>query len=167
VTANPSLQPTCYGWLRQPPPAAELKRWVAGKGDRMGILRAIGVAAFSLMAVACTTTQYYWRHKTMSGPAAEQQFATDRGNCIAAAYRTVGGPPQAPQLPPPSTTNFSGFTSQGTYFQGQAQTTYSDPNPFWSGMKQAEAENQHRAALSSVFTGCMAQRGWSQYAVTR
>jgi len=23
---NPSLQPTCYGWLRQPPPAAELKR---------------------------------------------------------------------------------------------------------------------------------------------
>ena len=23
---NPSLQPTCYGWLRQPPQAAELKR---------------------------------------------------------------------------------------------------------------------------------------------
>ena len=25
-TPNPSLQPTCYGWLRQPPQAAELKR---------------------------------------------------------------------------------------------------------------------------------------------
>jgi hypothetical protein len=24
--SNPSLQPTCYGWLRQPPQAAELKR---------------------------------------------------------------------------------------------------------------------------------------------
>jgi hypothetical protein len=24
---NPSLQPTFYGWLRQPPQAAELKRW--------------------------------------------------------------------------------------------------------------------------------------------
>jgi hypothetical protein len=24
--ANPSLQPTCYGWLRQPSQAAELKR---------------------------------------------------------------------------------------------------------------------------------------------
>ena len=23
---NPSLQPTCYGWLRQPSQAAELKR---------------------------------------------------------------------------------------------------------------------------------------------
>jgi len=23
---NPSLQPTCYGWLRQPTQAAELKR---------------------------------------------------------------------------------------------------------------------------------------------
>jgi hypothetical protein len=23
---NPSLQPTCYGWLRQPAQAAELKR---------------------------------------------------------------------------------------------------------------------------------------------
>lgn len=27
--ANPSLQPTRYGWLRQPPRAAELKRWAA------------------------------------------------------------------------------------------------------------------------------------------
>jgi len=26
VTPNPSLQPTRYGWLRQPPLAAELKR---------------------------------------------------------------------------------------------------------------------------------------------
>ena len=26
MTPNPSLQPTCYGWLRQPPQAAELKR---------------------------------------------------------------------------------------------------------------------------------------------
>jgi hypothetical protein len=26
VRPNPSLQPTCYGWLRQPPQAAELKR---------------------------------------------------------------------------------------------------------------------------------------------
>ena len=26
VTPNPSLQPTCYGWLRQPSQAAELKR---------------------------------------------------------------------------------------------------------------------------------------------
>ena len=26
VTPNPSLQPTCYGWLRQPTQAAELKR---------------------------------------------------------------------------------------------------------------------------------------------
>ena len=26
VRANPSLQLTCYGWLRQPPQAAELKR---------------------------------------------------------------------------------------------------------------------------------------------
>jgi len=24
---NPSLQPTCYGWLRQPPQAAELNRY--------------------------------------------------------------------------------------------------------------------------------------------
>jgi len=24
--ANPSLHPTCYGWLRQPPQAGELKR---------------------------------------------------------------------------------------------------------------------------------------------
>ena len=24
---NPSLQPTCYGWHRQPAQAAELKRW--------------------------------------------------------------------------------------------------------------------------------------------
>ena len=27
--ANPSLQPTCYGWLRQPTHAAELKRWAS------------------------------------------------------------------------------------------------------------------------------------------
>ena len=26
ATPNPSLQPTCYGWLRQPAQAAELKR---------------------------------------------------------------------------------------------------------------------------------------------
>jgi len=26
VLPNPSFQPTCYGWLRQPPPAGELKR---------------------------------------------------------------------------------------------------------------------------------------------
>jgi len=26
MTPNPSLQPTCYGWLRQPSQAAELKR---------------------------------------------------------------------------------------------------------------------------------------------
>ena len=26
VLPNPSLQPTCYGWLRQPTQAAELKR---------------------------------------------------------------------------------------------------------------------------------------------
>jgi hypothetical protein len=26
LAPNPSLQPTCYGWLRQPPQAAELKR---------------------------------------------------------------------------------------------------------------------------------------------
>jgi hypothetical protein len=26
VLPNPSLQPTCYGWLRQPAQAAELKR---------------------------------------------------------------------------------------------------------------------------------------------
>jgi hypothetical protein len=26
VPPNPSLQPTCYGWLRQPSQAAELKR---------------------------------------------------------------------------------------------------------------------------------------------
>ena len=26
---NPSLQPTCYDWLRQPPQAAELNRWEA------------------------------------------------------------------------------------------------------------------------------------------
>jgi len=24
--SNPSLHPTCYGWLRQPPPAGELQR---------------------------------------------------------------------------------------------------------------------------------------------
>ena len=29
MTPNPSLQPTCYGWLRQPTQAAELKRWAA------------------------------------------------------------------------------------------------------------------------------------------
>ena len=28
---NPSLQPTRYGWLRQPPRAAELKRYVSGE----------------------------------------------------------------------------------------------------------------------------------------
>ncbi len=27
LTSNSSLQPTCYGWLRQPAQAAELKRW--------------------------------------------------------------------------------------------------------------------------------------------
>jgi len=26
MPANPSLQPTCYGWLRQPAQAADLKR---------------------------------------------------------------------------------------------------------------------------------------------
>ena len=31
---NPSLQPTCYGWLRQPAQAAELKRW-ADQGVRL------------------------------------------------------------------------------------------------------------------------------------
>ena len=38
VQPNPSLQPTCYSWLRQPTQAAELKRWASPrcstKGDR-------------------------------------------------------------------------------------------------------------------------------------
>ena len=29
ATPNPSLQPTCYGWLCQPTQAAELKRWAS------------------------------------------------------------------------------------------------------------------------------------------
>ena len=29
LRANPSLQPTCYGWLRRPPQAAETKRWAS------------------------------------------------------------------------------------------------------------------------------------------
>lgn len=133
----------------------------------MDIVRVISTVTLSILTVACSNTQNYWRHNSLSGSAAEQQFAADRGTCTAAAHRAIGAPPQAPQLPPSSTTNFSGYTSQGTYVQGQAQTTYSDPNPFWSGVKQSEAEGQYRAALSSVFNGCMAQRGWSQHSVTR
>jgi len=140
-----------------------------GRQERglMNIARILGTAIFSLAAVACSTTQTYWRHNTLSGSAAEQQFVADRGTCTGAAYRAIGGPPQSPQLPPPSTTNYSGYTSQGTYIQGQAQTTYSDPNPFLSGVRQGEADAQYRAALTNVFNGCMAQRGWSQYSVTR
>lgn len=130
----------------------------------MVIVRIIAATAV-LFLTACASTQYHWRHNSLSGAAAQQQFSVDQGACTAEAYRVIGGPPQSPQLPPGSTTTFSGNTSRGTQFSGQAQTTYSDPNPFWSGYKQAEAERQHRTALSQVFTGCMAQRGWSQYAV--
>lgn len=31
---NPSLQPTCYGWLRQPSQAAEFKRWACIRNCR-------------------------------------------------------------------------------------------------------------------------------------
>ena len=137
------------------------------KGELMNIMRIPGAALLLLTAVACSTTQTYWRHNALSGSEAQQQFVADQGACTGAAYRVVGGPPQAPQLPPPSTTNFSGYTSQGNYVQGQAQTTYSSQNPFWDGMQQGQAQAQYQNALTSVFNGCLAQRGWSQYSVTR
>lgn len=30
---NPSLHPMCYGWLRQPTPAGERKRWASGESN--------------------------------------------------------------------------------------------------------------------------------------
>jgi len=37
---NPSFHPTCYGWLRQPAHAGELKRWT--KPPEGGELRRVG-----------------------------------------------------------------------------------------------------------------------------
>jgi hypothetical protein len=120
-----------------------------------------------LAASGCATTSYHWRHNQLSGPAAQQQFNTNQAICTSDAYRTAGPPPRAPQPPPNSTTSFYGQTTQGTNFQGQAQTTYSQGNPFTSAFEQGQAEGRYQNAISAIFNGCMAQKGWSQYAVTR
>lgn len=120
-----------------------------------------------LVLNACATTQYYWHHNQLTGQAAQQQLAADHGNCIATAYRAVGGPP-ASQTPPDTVTNFSGYTSSGGYVYGQARTT--TQSPFFgapAGMQQAERENQYQGALMNVIYGCMVQRGWTLQAVTR
>ena len=45
MQSNPSLHPTCYGWLRQPSPAGELQRWAMRRRWRTVALAVGAVAA--------------------------------------------------------------------------------------------------------------------------
>lgn len=121
----------------------------------------------SLVLVACATTHNYWQHNQLTGQPAQQQLTADRGTCTIAAYQAIGGPPTQPQRPPDTQTTFSGTTSRGDYFSGQARANTSDPNPSASALQQGRIESEYKAALTNVFNGCMAQRGWSLRAVTR
>lgn len=99
-------------------------------------------ALASLVLSACATTQYRWYHNQLTGQAAQQQFVLDRGACTTAAYRAVGAPPASQTTPSP--------------LYGAA-----------AGIQQAERENQYQAAFMNVFSGCMAERGWTLRAITR
>lgn len=140
--------------------------WVI-KGEAMTQFRALGAAAISFTLIACANTEYRWRHSNLSGPTAQQQFNSDQAICAAEAHRTAGPAPQAPQLPPNTTTTFHGQTSRGTTFQGNASTTHSEANPIWSGFEQGRADARHQNTVAALFNGCMTQLGWSQHRVTR
>src|SRR5207302_723896 len=80
------------------------------------------------------------------------------GACTAAAYRAVGEPPGSRD----TVTDFSASTSSGESISGQARTTTGDGSlgSIAEGMQKAERQQQYRAALNSVYSGCMAQHGW-------
>ena len=116
----------------------------------------------TLLLSACASPQQQgmnWRHSYLTGQAAQQQNAVDSATCVSAARNAAGPRPQAPQG---SVTDFSGRTSGGGYFSGQARTTpqsgmYGAP----AGIQQAEAQNQWEANIANMALSCMAQRGWS------
>ena len=107
---------------------------------------------------ALATPQYSWYHYALTGQAAQQRFSVDNGACTAAAYREVGQPPESRD----TVTDFSASTSSGEQISGQARTTTGGSlGSITEGMQKVERENQYRAALNSVYSGRMAQRGWT------
>ena len=127
------------------------------------------VITLALLVASCATTQtqVMWRHNSLKGAAAQQQFTADNGLCTGEAYRAIGAPPVFQNAQPQTDTRFSGRTSGGANFEGNATTTYSDPNPFMRAWRESEVQSQYESALYAVFVGCMARRGWSQHTVKR
>ena len=118
--------------------------------------------AIVLLLAICPIAQAQWEHSSLSGAQAQSQFAIDRGACIGTAYRTVGQPPSSPARSPSTTTTFSGTTSNGGTFQGQATT---GPGPELSALpafEAAEAQERYNGALQQVFRGCMVEKGWNR-----
>jgi hypothetical protein len=95
------------------------------------------VAGCALFSGEANAADFGWRHSSLRGNEAQQQFTVDKGDCTATAYKSVGGPPA------PST------------------NTGRDPNQFWSGYTQAQAQQRYQTAYDDIFNGCMARRGWA------
>jgi hypothetical protein len=128
----------------------------------------------SLVLSGCATLApppYSWQNDHLTGEAAGQQFPIDNGACTAAAYRSIGSPPQEPAAPSShgSVTNFTASTSSGESISGQATTSrsgglYGAPAGAEEAQRQIQYQNasqQYSTALRSVYVGCMAQRGWT------
>lgn len=115
------------------------------------------LSAVALLTACAAPPQQAWYH--LSGTSISQRFQTDDGTCTGVAYRSVGAPPTTQSG---STTTFSGQTSTGTTFQGEARTA--PANQLFgapAGFQAYETQNRYEQAVRSVHRGCMAERGWT------
>ena len=120
--------------------------------------RTVGLLVLSVVLSACSVQpKHEWFHS--SGSASQSQLQIDDSICSSAAYQAVGAPPSSTSG---STTTFSGSTSRGTTFEGQARTS---PNSQMfgaaAGIQAAEADARYNNALRAIHRGCMAERGWT------
>ena len=133
-------------------------------------IRAVVLAASVAVCATACGPRYVWVNS--QGDSSNTRYAADHGQCTAAAYQAVPVSAPIPTQQRQSSggiSTFSGSTSTGTTFSGEVVTIdqrshVSIGQGYLNTVQQQQAiaaKDQEAYARQQVFSGCMAQRGWT------